>query len=61
MKTMSHTSAQRKLSHKGKAQKRDYYGSLRKGNFAGANTPKSAKRGLFYKAIDDRGRPAHMR
>lgn len=51
MKTMTHTDAQREQWHAGKRERRSFYGCLATGNYGGAYTPPSAKRGIYYSPL----------
>lgn len=52
MKTMTHTEEQRKAWHKGKGSDfSDFIAACNSGNFRGAYTPASAKKGMFYKPL----------
>jgi hypothetical protein len=59
MKTMTHTPQQQKAWHAGKkinhlSSRDSYYRALKKGRFGGANTPQSAKKGIYYEPLKAR-------
>lgn len=53
MKTMTHTDAQREEWHLGRKHGRSFYRCLATGKYGGANTPPSAKKGIYYTPLRD--------